>query len=95
MRQYGDRLAAEGVRQSMSRKGDCLDNGIMESFFGTMKSEMFYGHEDEFQTFGDLKMAVDAYIGWYNSPRIMERLGWQTPLAFRNKWFEKNLGSNV
>ncbi len=90
MRQYGERLSAEGIRQSMSRKGNCLDNGIMESFFGTMKNEMFHGHEDEFQTFDDLKRAVDAYIAWYNSKRIAERLGWQTPLTFRNKWFERN-----
>ena len=37
--------------QSMSRKGNCIDNCIMESFFGTLKNEMFYGHESEFKTF--------------------------------------------
>ena len=93
MRQCGERLAAEGVRQSMPRKGNCLGGGIMEPFFGTMRSEMFYGHEDESQTFDGLKRAVGAYVECYNSPRIVERLGWQTPLTFRKKRFGKNGGS--
>ena len=46
----------------MSRKGKCLDNYIMESFFGTLKNEMFYGHESELKTFGDLHRAIDKYI---------------------------------
>ena len=83
MRQYQQSLKDRGVKQSMSRKGNCLDNGIMESFFGTMKAEMFVGHEDEFKTFEDLRRAVDKYIRWYNSKRIMEKTKWMPPLVFR------------
>ena len=48
----------------MSRKGNCIDNCIMESFFGTLKNEMFYGHESEFKTFSDLHRAIDKYINY-------------------------------
>ena len=43
-------LKREGIIQSMSRKGNCLDNSVMENFFGIMKKEMFYGHEYEFKS---------------------------------------------
>ena len=46
---YQKRLKEKGIIQSMSRKGNCIDNCIMESFFGVMKNEMFYGHESEFK----------------------------------------------
>ncbi len=49
MRQYGERLREKGIVQSMSRKGNCIDNCIMETFFGTLKREMFYGRESTFQ----------------------------------------------
>ena len=51
----------------MSRKGNCIDNCIMESFFGTLKNEMFYGHESEFKSFSDLHRAIDKYINYYNN----------------------------
>ena len=69
-RWYVESLKRQGILQSMSRKGNCLDNCIMESFFGTMKNEMFYGHEGEFATFEEFRSAVKAYIDWYNSERI-------------------------
>lgn len=69
--------------QSMSRKGNCLDNSVMESFFGTMKAEIFVGHESEFRTFVDLYRAVKRCIDWYNSGRIMEKTKWMPPLAYR------------
>lgn len=83
MPQWRARLEAKGIRQSMSRKGNCLDNGIMESFFGTMKAEMFVGREAEFETFEDLRDAVAEYIRWYNESRIMEKTKWMPPLGFR------------
>lgn len=67
---YVESLKRRGILQSMSRKGNCLDNCIMESFFGTMKSEMFYGHEGEFATFEEFASAVKSYIDWYNNERI-------------------------
>ena len=50
MEHYHKRLKEKGILQSMSRKGNCYDNGVMENFFGKMKNEMFYGHEYEFET---------------------------------------------
>ena len=66
----------------MSRKGNCMDNGIMEQFFGKMKNEMFYGHEMEFDSFEKLKAAVDEYVQWYNSKRIKLKLK-MSPEQFR------------
>ncbi len=81
--QYQSALRERGMIQSTSRKGNCLDNSVMESFFGTMKAEMFVGHESEFRTFDDLYRAVKRYIDWYNSGRIMEKTKWMPPLAYR------------
>ena len=50
MKFYREELKKRGIRQSMSRKGNCLDNSPMENFFGVMKNEMFYGHEYEFKS---------------------------------------------
>ena len=81
---YVGQLKERGILQSMSRKGNCLDNCIMESFFGTMKNEMFYGHESEFESFDSFRHAVDEYIAWYNGTRIRYQQGmkkWMSPLA--------------
>jgi Transposase and inactivated derivatives len=83
MRQYGRMLSDHGVSQSMSRKGNCLDNSIMEAFFATMKVEMFYGHEPDFKTFEQFREAVAEYIRWYNSGRIQSKTKWMPPLRFR------------
>ena len=81
---YVEQLKGRGILQSMSRKGNCLDNCIMESFFATMKNEMFYGHESEFESFDSFRRAVDEYIAWYNGTRIRYQKGtrkWMSPLA--------------
>ena len=57
----------------MSRKGNCLDNAVVECFFGTLKSECFY--LDEFSNISELKDAVTEYIEYYNSRRISLKLG--------------------
>ena len=56
MHHYQQRLACKGLIQSMSRKGNCLDNASMESFFGILKSECFYG--EEFNSVEELKQTV-------------------------------------
>ena len=61
------------IIQSMSRKGNCYDNCIMETFFGRMKNEMFYGHEKEYSSFETFAKAVDGYINYYNNERIQEK----------------------
>ena len=67
----------------MSRKGKCLDNYIMESFFGTLKTEMFNDHESEFKTFSDLHRSIDKYINYYNNERIKSKTKWMPPSKFR------------
>ena len=69
----------------MSRKGNCLDNGKMETFFSTLKREMYYGHEKEFKTREQLKAAIDEYIDYYNRERIQMKLGYLSPLIFREQ----------
>jgi len=83
MRQYGERLREKGIVQSMSRKGNCIDNCIMETFFGTLKREMFYGRESTFQTFEQLKQAIAEYIDYYNNRRIKGKTKWMPPAKFR------------
>jgi len=80
---YNSRLKDMGIIQSMSRKGNCFDNCIIESFFGTMKNEMFYGHEREFKTFDEFKQAVSDYINYYNNKRIKSKTKWMPPSKFR------------
>ena len=66
-----------GAKQSMSRRGCCYDNAVIESFFGTMKREMF--HKEHFDSVDDLVKAVNEYIDWYNEHRSKEVLQWMTP----------------
>ena len=73
--------------QSMSRKGNCLDNSPMENFFGVMKNEMFYGHEYEFKSLEELEKAMIKYIEYYNSERIMEKTKGLSPLTYRQQSF--------
>ena len=90
---YVEQLKGRGILQSMSRKGNCLDNCIMESFFATMKNEMFYGHESEFESFDSFRHAVDEYIAWYNGARIRYQKSmkkWMPPLAC----FEASFGGH-
>ena len=54
----------------MSRKGNCYDNSIMESFFGRMKTEIFYGYEKKYMSFEEFSKAVYEYIDYYNNKRI-------------------------
>ena len=56
------------------RKGNSLDNGLMETFFGIMKSEMFYGQENSYRDIEELKLAIEEYIDYYNNKRIKIKL---------------------
>ena len=90
---YVEQLKSRGILQSMSRKGNCLDNCIMESFFGTMKNEMLYGHESEYGSFESFAKAVGEYIAWYNGTRIRYQKGmkkWMSPQAC----FEASFGGH-
>ncbi len=83
MHPYHQALKDKGIKQSMSRKGNCLDNSPMENFFGKMKNEMFYGYEYTFQTLEDLKIAMEKYIEYYNTQRITTKLKGLTPVQYR------------
>lgn len=71
---YHHFLESKGIRPSMSRKGNSPDNGMMESFFGILKSEMFYGFETSYQSLDDLEQAITDYIFYYNNKRIKTKL---------------------
>lgn len=85
MKQYRDTLSKRGIKQSMSRKGNCYDNCVMEIFFGTMKNEMFYGHEYEFESLDELEIAMKEYIEYYNNKRISTKLKGLTPIMYRHQ----------
>ena len=71
---YHHFLEDKGIQQSMSRKGNSPDNGMMESFFGILKSEMFYGYEKTFKSIEHLEQAIVDYINYYNNKRIKVKL---------------------
>ncbi|MFR1599606.1 MAG: IS3 family transposase [Coprobacillus cateniformis] len=85
MEPYHRFLKDKGIIQSMSRKGNCLDNSPIENFFGKMKNEMFYGHEYEFKTLDELEIAMKGYIEYYNTQRITVKLKGLTPVQYRNQ----------
>ncbi|VOJ83407.1 IS3-Spn1, transposase [Streptococcus pneumoniae] len=80
-------LESKGIQASMSRKGNSPDNGMMESFFGILKSEMFYGYEKSFQSFKQLEQAIIDYIDYYNNKRIKVKLKGLSPVQYRTKSF--------
>ena len=80
---YQTALREHGIIQSMSRKGNCYDNCIMETFFGRLKNEMFYGSEKSYGSFHDFAEAVDQYIDYYNNRRIQEKTKWMPPSIYR------------
>ena len=67
---YHKFLEEKGIQPSMSGKGNSPDNGMMESFFGILKSEMFYGYEKTFKSIKELEGAIVDYIDYYNNKRI-------------------------
>ncbi|MGX7074553.1 IS3 family transposase, partial [Falseniella ignava] len=81
-------LESKGIQPSMSRKGNSPDNGMMESFFGILKSEMFYGYEKSFQSLEDLEKAIVNYIDYYNNKRIKTKLKGLSPVQYRTKSFQ-------
>lgn len=71
-KQYQRMLNAKGIRQSMSRKGNCLDNAVIENFFGLLKSELLY--LQKFDSIDQFKMELIEYLDYYNNRRIKARL---------------------
>ena len=83
--QYRRLLAEQGVIQRMSRKGNCLDNAAMESFFGTLKAEFF--HLNRFESIEQLQAGIGQYIHYYNHERIKLKLKGLSPVQYRAQAF--------
>ena len=81
MKRYQHRLRKKGILQSMSRKGNCLDNAIMENFFGILKTEMFYGRD--FKNIDQFIQELNEYIDYYNNKRIKYKLKGLSPAQYR------------
>ncbi len=86
MKAYQNILKEKGIIQSMSRKGNCLDNAVIENFFGTIKSEMFYTRK--FGSIQELKKEIVKYIHYYNNDRIRLNLKGKSPVQYRTLSFE-------
>lgn len=80
---YQRMLAAKGIRQSMSRKGNCLDNAVMENFFGLLKSELLY--LQDFDSMEHFKAELEDYLLYYNNHRIKAKLKGLTPAQHRSQ----------
>lgn len=83
MKAYQTSLAKHKLRQSMSRKGNCLDNAPMESFFAVLKTEFFY--PNKFRSVEQFKQELAKYIRYYNYDRIKMKLGGLSPVRFRTQ----------
>ena len=89
MKQYQYLLQQKGVVQSMSRKGNCLDNAIIENFFGILKSELFY--TQKFKSIDELKQKINKYIIYYNNERIKSNLNKMSPIKYRTHYYQNYL----
>lgn len=83
MNQYSQNLKDNKIFQSMSRKGNCLDNSLIENFFGLLKQEIYYGKI--YHSFNSLKETIENWIYYYNNNRIKMKLGGLSPVNFRLK----------
>ncbi|HFZ4890626.1 TPA: IS3-like element IS1397 family transposase, partial [Escherichia coli] len=84
IKSYQSALADRGLVQSMSRKGNCLDNAVMENFFGHLKEEMYYRRD--YRSVEELENAVNEYITYWNQKRIKLSLGGLSPVEYRTEY---------
>ena len=83
MKPYQTWLNDRGIKQSFSRKGNCMDNSLMENFFGIMKNEMYYGYT--YNSTEELRKAMEEYITYYNTERISIKRKGLSPLEYRQQ----------
>jgi transposase InsO family protein len=90
-------LEKEQILQSMSRKGNCYDNALSESFWATVKTECFDNFRDGIpKTRAEALRSLFHYIElFYNRERIHSALGYKSPLQFKNDWNKGNITQNV
>lgn len=89
---YRDLLKARGIEVSMSRKGSCWDNAVMESGNAALKVECV--NRETFHTREQATLAVVAYIGYYNTERAHSTLGYETPQQFEANWYAAQQSAN-
>jgi len=85
---FAKQIKAFAMRPSMSRKGDCWDNAVAESLFGSLKTESLHRHD-----FGTRRAASDEIMAWitsYNHSRLHSTLGYLSPRAYEKKWLATN-----
>ncbi|MED1639774.1 IS3 family transposase, partial [Bacillus thuringiensis] len=85
MRQYVRTLESRAIVQSMSQKGNCYDNAVIENFFGIMKSEFLY--IKEFENVEHFKIELEKYIDYYNTKRIKAKLK-MSPVQYRTHFYQ-------
>ena len=83
MAQFGKMLQANNIKQSMSRKGNCLDNALMESFFGTLKCETIYIEKPK--TIEEFEQQIHSFMHYYNHERIQLKLKGLSPVQYRTQ----------
>ena len=82
-KQYQRMLKEKGIRQSMSRKGNCLDNAVIENFFGILKSELLY--LQKFESMEEFRKELITYLEYYNRSRIKIKLKGLPPAKYRQQ----------
>jgi putative transposase len=83
MRAYQQMIKDKGIQQSMSRKGNCYDNSVMENFFGILKTEFF--HNQKFSSVDQFIKELSEYIEYYNNLRIKVKLNGLSPVQYRTQ----------
>lgn len=81
-------MKEHSIKQSMSNKGNCLDNAVVESFFAVLKREMFYSKEMKFKSYDELKNTIEEYIFYYNNKRRKHNLQGMTPSSCRANYYK-------
>lgn len=79
---FRNTLSKHGIIQSMFRKGNSYNNCIMETFFGRLKNEMYYGYEKEYSLYEEFSNAVEKYIDYYNNKRIQAKTKCMPPVKY-------------
>ena len=87
---YRSEIQKHKIIQSMSRKGNCYDNCVKETFFGRLKNEMFYGCEKEYTTFAIFSKAISNDIDYYNNRRIQPKTKRMPPAKLREASMMRN-----
>ena len=86
MKKYQRTLKQHGITHSMSRKGNCLDNAVIENFFGLLKSELLY--QQEFESEAHFEQELQEYIHYYNHKRMKAKLKDLSPVEYRTQVLE-------